>query len=239
VNPDAACTKLDLLYLGGAPLPVKHLRGLPVDQCGAEATKAATTFQRGRVLPRPDTFAEARYEATGGNGEFDPPPRGSDGDNNNSKNAEQKRRARRARRAGNSDDFDASGSRGNSRGSGPGSSGSAARRSEEVRPSQMRERFAARLAQGPRLGGRSYPTTNFMSGGTSRDQPLLEIDLSLQGTVLSVEDSIVIAALVEENYSLQVLRLNSHRPLPVRSLRGDQGHILEVLRSLGKAYYIK
>jgi len=200
---------------------VKHLRGLPVDQCGAEATKAATTFQRGRVLPRPDTFAEARFDATGGNGEFDPPPRGSE--NDNSKNAEQKRRARRARRAGNNEEF------GGSRGNSPGSGSTGAPRSEVVRPSQMRERFAARFAQGQRLGGRSYPATNFMSGGTSRNQPLLEIDLSLQGTVLSVEDSIVIAALVEENYSLQVLRLNSHRPLPVRSLRGDPGHILEVI----------
>jgi hypothetical protein len=201
--------KLDLLFLGGAPLPVKHLKGLPVDQSSAAATRAATTFQRGRVLPRPDAFAEARPDAHGRN------------DNGHFGGGAERRPRRRTELAGDDNGDDDVGFAAAARTSSSASSSSSIGGSI-VRRSEVLGALAARLRQGPRLGGRRYPSTDAVAG-TGRGQPLTEIDLSFQGLVLSVEDCVVVAALVEENYSLEALRLNSHRPLPVQSLRGDDG----------------
>ena len=64
VHPDAATRKhLDLLYLGGAALPVKHLRGEPVESTSHEATLAASTFRKGVVHMPPDEFADDRHDA--------------------------------------------------------------------------------------------------------------------------------------------------------------------------------
>jgi hypothetical protein len=200
-----------LLFLGGAPLPVKLLKGLPVEQSSAAATRAATTFQRGRVLPRPDAFAEARPDAHGRN------------DGGHFGGGAERRPRRRTELAGGGDDDDdgdvgfAAAARTSSSASSSSSIGGSF-----VRRSEVLGALAARLRQGPRLGGRRYPSTDAVAG-TGRGQPLTEIDLSFQGLVLSVEDCVVVAALVEENYSLEALRLNSHRPLPVQSLRGDDG----------------
>ena len=57
------CT-LDLVFLGGAALPVLHLRGLPVERSSPEATAAAATFRKGRLAERPDAFADDRAEAS-------------------------------------------------------------------------------------------------------------------------------------------------------------------------------
>ena len=97
-----------------------------------------------------------------------------------------------------------------------------------MRKSQVHERLAARLGRGLLLQDRSYPFTAEIAGVT-RGSALAEIDLSFQGTVLSVEDCLLVAALVAENDTLVSLRLNSHRPLPVKELRGDAGHVVEIL----------
>jgi len=99
---------------------------------------------------------------------------------------------------------------------------------EEVKRSEVRERLKERLERGQLLHDKSYPSTAEIAGA-KRGTALTEINLSLQGTVVSVEDSIVIAALVEENNHLTALFLNSHRPLPIKELRGDPGHDEEIL----------
>ena len=98
-----------------------------------------------------------------------------------------------------------------------------------MKRSEVRDRLAARLAQGPLLRGSRYPDTNNIAG-TVRGCALSDIDLSCQGTLLSIEDCVVVAALVEENSTLESLRVNSHRPLPVKALRGDPGFAEEVKR---------
>ncbi len=80
----------------------------------------------------------------------------------------------------------------------------------------------ARLAGGPKLGGEKYPRTDAVLS-TFKGKALAHMDLSLQGTLLTVEDAVLIGTLVEENDTLETLRLNSHKPLPIKALRGDEG----------------
>eukprot|EP00614_Pseudopedinella_elastica_P016444 CAMPEP_0172650528 /NCGR_PEP_ID=MMETSP1068-20121228/242338_1 /TAXON_ID=35684 /ORGANISM="Pseudopedinella elastica, Strain CCMP716" /LENGTH=1182 /DNA_ID=CAMNT_0013464895 /DNA_START=73 /DNA_END=3621 /DNA_ORIENTATION=- len=248
VHPDAACCGLDLLYVGGAALPVLHLRGKSVELSSNEATAAAMTFAKGKVELPQDPFADAqadppfwahpsrfdndvfRGRASGtsrvpgtsssrkdaAETQADRPATALDGPPSSSASAARKERRAARRNLAQAGYLSAP----------PGQASCQA--GESVRPSDVRARLMARVAQGPLLRGRGYPATNDF-GGTLRGRALKEVDLSLQGAVITVEDCVVIAALVEENETIQDLKLNSHCPLPVKALRGDAGFEKEIL----------
>lgn len=240
VHPDAACENLDLLYLGGAPLPILHLRGELVERSSPEATAAAITFVPGKVDVPPDPFAaeqQLRYSEFSG-----PSTRAA---SRASSRQNQSRHSRQSRQNQSRTQSRGMLSHQNSSKDTDGGSGGVLNNSqfldsnfrqvqftplieEEVKRSDVRNRLKERLERGCLLHNKSYPSTAEIAGA-QRGTPLTEINLSLQGTVISVEDAIVIAALVEENDHLKSLILNSHRPLPIKQLRGDPGYEEEIL----------
>jgi len=221
-----------------------HLKGCAVELSRPEATRAATTFTQGKVEVPFDAFAEkAQQDSKVGADLLNKTAkgRGEGGEADNGKSADgefddadneaglggareeaqrQKRKNKKKKRQQQQQQ--------QQREEGTAALAAAAKGSGFVKRSEVRDRLAARLKQGPMLRGSGYPDTNHIAG-TARGCALTEIDLSCQGCLLSVEDCVVVAALVEENATLQSLRVNSHRPLPVKALRGDEGHVVEIL----------
>jgi hypothetical protein len=272
VHPDAACENLDVLVLGGAAIPVLHLKGEAIERSSPEATAAALTFMPGDVNVPDDPFAAESQSRSNEFNEFRGPSKantrmgsrrhktegrlegsGGGGGGGGSRNHGSSSKVGRfyAESSGVSgglvDGVNAvTGAKGGTlnNGTGVGDLSKLENNSyldgnfreitfgplgdeEFVRKSDVRDRLKERLARGPMLKNKQYPPTSDTMG-VEKGKAIQRINMSLQGTVISVEDAIVIAALVEENDKIDSLHLNSHRALPIKKLRGDDGKNGEV-----------